>query len=216
LFLVATQARAEETTSAAPQRTAVDPALKRGDLRIANLAPAAPAASASAGATLRVGGAGAPIDGRTGQLHAIGGVTAAQASTSAGNVRTIDAPRSAEPAVRAAGKPHRRHGATSKVQDAQRVAIEALNPRFAGCLTDADAAVDGTAVFNAVIAPTGEVTSTAILTPGGVSPKATACLRDVVAHAKFAASGEAQVVQVRVVPSELRAQSAARDTVAEN
>jgi hypothetical protein len=91
-----------------------------------------------------------------------------------------------------------------------------MNATFATCLSEADGRIEGTTVLNAAIAPTGEVTSVATVAPGGVSPKAAACFREVLAHAKFAPVAEAAVVQVRLVPHDLRAILTSQTSVARN
>jgi hypothetical protein len=201
----ASTARADDATRTAPPPTAVDQVMKRPDTPASRL----DAAQAAPVDTLRFGGGGAPVDGKTGQLGSVVSGTKAEASAGAGAARAVSTPTADGAASPVLGKPQRRHPHTPKVPDAPRV-IEGLTPELAACLTDADASVEGPAVVNATIAETGDVSATTLLTPGGVSTPAAACFRTVVLRAKFAPLARTSELQIRLSPRTLRAMAAIR------
>jgi hypothetical protein len=195
-------AAAEEPVVPPREPTAVDAALKRAAVHV-NLA-----ASASAD-TVRAVTDGAPIKAKPGKLGLLGSATAAKATASAGKAGAVDAPKLAAVATVPQGSRSRRpRRERSKPNDAQRGVLESLDARLAECLTETDAAAPVAVVLNATIAPSGEVSSIATVTSGGVSPNGVACVGEIVSKAKFAPIAEASTVEVRVVPVYLRARLA--------
>jgi hypothetical protein len=184
------------SVSAAQETSSVDSALKRivvPALKMPDPSSAAPEVS------VRIGNGG-PIEPKIAKAGATGSTTA-QAATGAGNAATVDAPK-VESIARAGFRGPRGQG---RAAAAQRAIVEGLKTSFAGCLTEGDANVEGTAVLNVMIKPTGEVMTIGWVTPGGVSPKALSCVNAVVTNTTFTPSLDASVVQLRVTPRELRA-----------
>ncbi|HVH41143.1 MAG TPA: hypothetical protein VM925_02335 [Labilithrix sp.] len=193
--------RAEETAPAAREQTAVDSALKR-DTTPVTLTTTVSSVTETAGPTRASGG---PIETKSAGLGVVAGSTKAQLNAGAGSATALAAPQLAGAVVRPAARPQRGRRAASKGDDPQRAILEAMNATFASCLSAADAAVDGAALLNASITQTGDVAAVATVTPGGVSPKAAACFREALTHAKFAPVAAPAVIQVRLAPRELRA-----------
>ena len=213
---VSSSARADEPSpskaaSEAFNRPAVHAALKRSDS--ASVADLSRSGIAADGASLQVGaGSGGPMGAKDGRLATIVGTTTAQGNAVASG-RSIDAPK-AEGSVARVGRPHRNtRAATSAAPGADRV-VASMAPSFAACAKVPDGEgpasdASGIAIIGAAIAPTGEVTSTVVVSSGDFGPAVVTCFRGVIAHAKFdAAAVREPVMQIRVNPRQAAAPAA--------
>jgi hypothetical protein len=204
LSFVSVDVFAEETRPASREQTALDSALKRDTPAVAlTTTTTAPARET----VIPAGASGAPIEAKSSRLGTLG-ATKAQTNSGAGSPTALASPQLAATVVKPAARPQRGRRGTRNADDPQRAILEAMNATFASCLTDADANVAGAAVLNASITQAGDVASVATVALGGVSPKATVCFREALEHAKFAPVAEPVVLQVRLVPRDLRAHPA--------